>query len=509
MTAVARIACVAVPALPLQLVWRQRPEWRGHPVVVVDEDRPQGVVLWACERARSSQVLPGHRYGHALSLCAGLRAQVMPPEMIAAANEQLATALHELSPRVEMGDACWLDGSGLSRVFVDRAGDPLGTQWAEAIAAVVRGQDLVASIVVGFSRFATFAIARAQRRGVRVFTSDADERAATKMVPLARLDIAPKLRDALARLGITTLGEFVRLPGGGILERFGSDAHRLYQLAAGERWDPLVAVKPPETLEERVDFDDDERDLERLMFSLKSALDRLIDQLANRRRAITALHLELVVRQRDGSSAPRTECIAAARPTLDARSLVRLLHLRLDRGWRMELGPGGGVRSAAMWAEEVDASHEQLALFAARPRRDLRAADDAVARVRADLGDDAVVCAVLRDGHLPEASFGWERLAHVKKPETSSVMRSLVRRMYLHPQLMPQQPTSLRDDGWMLGSFEQGPVTRIDGPYIISGQWWATANHREYHFAETKRGDCLWVFFDGNKRRWFLHGAIE
>jgi protein ImuB len=33
--------------------------------------------------------------------------------------------------------------------------------------------------------------------------------------------------------------------------------------------------------------------------------------------------------------------------------------------------------------------------------------------------------------------------------------------------------------------------------------------HREYHFAETHRGDCLWVYYDRARRRWFQHGAVE
>ena len=83
---IAVIACVDIPALPLQVVWRAEPGWRTDPVVVVDEDRPQGIVLWACERARAQQVLPGQRYAHALGLCNGLRARVVAPEAIAAAK---------------------------------------------------------------------------------------------------------------------------------------------------------------------------------------------------------------------------------------------------------------------------------------------------------------------------------------------------------------------------------------------------------------------------------------
>ena len=59
--------------------------------------------------------------------------------------------------------------------------------------------------------------------------------------------------------------------------------------------------------------------------------------------------------------------------------------------------------ASRVWADDVAASREQLAMFASKPRRDLRAANEALARVRAELGDDAVVRAVLRDGHLPEA----------------------------------------------------------------------------------------------------------
>jgi len=33
--------------------------------------------------------------------------------------------------------------------------------------------------------------------------------------------------------------------------------------------------------------------------------------------------------------------------------------------------------------------------------------------------------------------------------------------------------------------------------------------HREYYFAETRRGNLLWVYHDRLRRRWFLHGVVE
>ncbi len=505
------VACLDLPALPLQLVWRREPTWRAHPVVVIDEDRPQGTVLWACERARAVSVLVGQRYAHALSLCGGLRARVVPPEQIEATIVELRAALHRLSPRVEVGEpgTFWLDGQGLERIFPEIAQDKRGTAWGMAIAQAITALGLRGAVVVGFSRFATYAIARATQHGVSVLRSDLEERAAASAVPLARLDVDAKLRSSLARLGVTSVGQMVRLPGGGILERFGREAHRLYQLAAGERWDPLVPVAPPEAPDERVLLDDDEHDVERLVFVIKAPIDRLLARLATRGRALTALHLELSLKHAVGKIEIRADCIKPAVATLDGRSLLRLVHLRLT-----SMPPVAAVNAVRVWAEDIAATREQLALFAAKPRRDLRAADEALARVRAELGDDAVVRAVLREGHLPEASFGWERLIHVvpARPE-QHLVRPLVRRLLARPRCLPPQARQVRDDGWLISGLEQGAVVRIVGPYVVSGGWWSSRGgdelHREYHFAELRRGDCLWVYYDRSRRRWFWQGAVE
>ncbi|HSR95625.1 MAG TPA: DNA polymerase Y family protein [Kofleriaceae bacterium] len=511
-----RVACLDLPAFPLQLVWRQEPAWRSLPVVIVENDRPQGEVLWACERARAAGVLAGQRYAYALSLCGELRARVVPAEQIAEATTELRAVLHQLSPRVEPGEpgTFWLDGEGLDRLFPEARdardargarGVP-GTAWGMAIARAFTELGYRGVAVIGFSRFATYAIARATRTGVTVLRSDADERAAASAVPLSRLDIDAKLREALARLGVTRVGEMVRLPGGGILERFGSDAHRLYQLAAGESWDPLVPVAPPEAPDERALLDDEEHDIERLMFACKPPIERLLTRLATHGRALTALHLELTLKHAVGQVSLRAECIKPATPTLDGRSLLRLVHLRLSG-----MPPAAPVNAIRVWADDIAATREQLALFAQRPRRDLRAADEAIARLRAELGDDAVVRAVLRDGHLPEASFGWERLVHLAEasPAEPRAVRPLVRRVFARPQQLPAQARLARDDGWLLSGLEHGAVVRILGPYVVSGGWWTHELHREYHFAELRRGDCMWVYYDRNRRRWFWQGAVE
>jgi protein ImuB len=251
-------------------------------------------------------------------------------------------------------------------------------------------------------------------------------------------------------------------------------------------------------------LDDEERDLEGLVFLVKGALDRLLARLAARGRALTVLHLELALKHGVGKIERRADSLKPAAPTLDGRALLRLVHLRLSGD-----PPAVGVNALRVWADDAAATQEQLALFAARPRRELRAADEALARLRAELGDDAVVRAVLREGHLPEARFGWERLGHVvvASPQPRAV-RPLVRRIAARPRPLPPQDHGARDDGWLLSGLAAGPVVNIVGPFVVSGGWWASEIHREYHFAETRRGDCVWVFYDRGRRRWFWQGEV-
>ena len=96
-----RLACVSLPAFPLQLLLRSHPDWAGYPAVVIDEDKPQGSVLWVNDTALRAGVFPGHRYAAALSLAAGLRAGEVSPAETAQAVAALTRQLMRFTPEVE------------------------------------------------------------------------------------------------------------------------------------------------------------------------------------------------------------------------------------------------------------------------------------------------------------------------------------------------------------------------------------------------------------------------
>ncbi len=572
-----RLACVNLPAFPLQLLLRRHGDWAAYPAAVVGEDKPQGMILWVNEKARQARVLPGLRYAAGSSLAPDLRAGVVPSaeieKEIAALMDRFLRFTPEVEPSHEEPGVFWLSGMGLNLLY------PSLREWAAAIYVDIKSQGFNAKVVAGFTRFGTYAVARVGE-GAVVFENLFRERAAAREVPLSHLGLDPELRDALFKLGIKTVGEFLSLPAGGLYERFGPKSYRLHRMASGNLWAPLHPCAPKEAVRQRLLLDDPETDAARLLFLIKRLLHPLLAALATRSEAITELWLRFLI-DRSGWCEER---IRPAAPTLDPAQLLDLVRLRLERteffagvnpvpqnashvsagmnvlnlseGQRRkatDVSPWYGVKEIELTAKGSPATAEQLRLFAERPARDLDAANRALARLRAEFGDEAVLRAKLTYGHLPEARFAWELLESVNSPRPDhnphvssqrgnilaavglndlnvlnrsncsnrlssplstdqgperEAPRVLVRRILAKPVPLPARPRT-HDDGWLLLGPKYGAIEKLSGPYLISGGWWVREIHREYYFAETHRGDILWVYYDRPRRRWFLQGWIE
>jgi protein ImuB len=497
---VERLACVDIPALPLQIALRDHPDWRPHPVAVVAEDRPQSPILWANRRARNSGVALGMSYASALALAPQLRAAPLIPARVAGAVDDIAGRLRAFSPEVEPSvqepGVFWVNVAGLERLYSSLEG------WAGAVRADLARAGFTARVAVGFTRFGTYAAARAARGGVRVFADPDQERDEAGRVALARLAvIPPQTLEALHQLGVRSVGALVRLPAEGLLERFGLRLYRLHRMACGDLWAPLQPQGPADPVRRSVLLDDPERDAARLLFLIKRLLHPMLAALAARGQALATLTVRLRPDRREW----HTERIRPAAPTLDVVQILDLVRLRLEA-----VGLNAGASEVALEADGEPAAAEQILLFTERRRRDLEAGNRALARLRAELGEEAVVRAVLRGGHLPEARAGWERLERLQIPRPRRVeMRTLVRRVLARPQALPQAPRPSHDDGWLISGVVRGAVADQVGPYILSGGWWVREVRREYYFVETRRGELLWVYFDRRRRRWFLHGRVE
>lgn len=493
-----RWACVNVPALPLQLLLQRYPTWRHEPVAVVTDDRPQGTITWVNGQARRAGIVRGMRYATGVCLAPRLRAGVISPTEVTTSVEMLSVRLHGLTPGVESSGLTpgllWLDATGVSH----RHGSM--EAWAHAVHASIHASGFQATVVVGYSRAGVTVLAKT-RCGVLVVADAAAERAAVLHVPVQKLDLDPSYAEALAALGISTVEEFLRLPVAGLYERFGSELVVLHHQLTGRRWEPLQPIPPTIPLQQGIEYEVPETDRTRLLFSCKTVLNGVCPTLAARHAAITALHFDYALDNRTHL----TVSIRPAAPTLDGRELLELVRLRLET-----LSLSAGVTTLTVTVEDMPATEEQLRLFQEVERRDLAVANQALARVRAIFGDDAVRRLRPREGHLPEARWTWEPLTSVVRPQPQVVtIGPLIRRILLRPSLLPSPPRIQREAGWMPLGPEAGHMVHLVGPDVVSGGWWRREIHRDYYFAETARGDLLWLFYDRRRRQWFLHGRVE
>lgn len=494
-----RLACVNVPALPLQMALQDHPDWRRYPVAVVAEDRPHSPILWVNGRAKKSGIMPGLSYASGLSLLPDLRAAPLLLTHVVNTVEALAARLRAFSPEIEPSNdepgVFWANLSGLHHLYASLDG------WAGAVRADLAGKGFTAVVAVGFTRFGTYAAARIGR-SVQVFIDPNEECQAAGRAPLARITaIPPQTLDALHQLGVRSVSALLRLPAAGLLERFGPELHRLHRMAAGDLLTPLQPQVPVDPIRRSVLLDDPENDASGLLFLIKRLLHPLLATLAARGQALAALDLRL----RPDRQAWCAERIRPAAPTLDAVQILDLARLRLE-----SVGLAAGVIELELEACGQPATSEQIHLFTEHQQRDLEAGNRALARLRAELGDNAVVRAVLRKGHLPEARFGWEPMERLQPPQPRSVdVRSLVRRVFTRPVALPPAPRPSHDDGWLISGVVRGSVSDQTGPYILSGGWWVREVRRDYYFVETRRGELLWVYYDRRRRSWFQQGRVE
>ncbi len=507
------LACLEIPALPLQLLLKQKPEWRELPVAVISEDRPQGIVTWLNARAREYRILPGQTYATALGLCRELRASTVPTAAIGTCVAHTLTSLRTYCPRIEPSDdepgVFWLDTRGLWRLWPMK-------KWAYAILDALTADAFSAVMAIGFSHFGTYAAARAiavarERRPhapLLTFATPSEERALIGRIPLAYLALDPDVRLRLDRLGVRRLGELIAMPAAGIGKRYGAYAYRLHRLATGASTRPFEPRAEITPARDRQVLDFLEHDAHRLLFQVKSLLDGLLLQLELRQAVVAELLLDLGYEGR--ASSPMTferHAIRPAAPTSDAALLLDLVRLRLEN-----VDLQRGVIEIQLELGETPAAAEQSRMFGTSQRRDTTSAARALARIQAELGAEAVGHYVVRDAHLPLARQTFTpfdgKLPAPTPPPISEP--ALVRRLHLQPVPMPSRPRDVRNEAWLAHDPSQ-IIVRLRGPYLASGDWWLPTKEiqRDYYFAETTHGDWLWIFYDRRQRRWFEEGVVQ
>jgi nucleotidyltransferase/DNA polymerase involved in DNA repair len=198
-----RIACLHLPAFPLQVEVIQRPDLAGRPVAVLGPP-PRPRVAFCSRAAHEAGIRTGMPTLAARSLVPDLVAVEPAEARWREALTDLAGDLVDLSAAVEVSLA---SGSLLLEVPAGRR----SAEVARALLAIAEAAGYRARVGIAPDRFTAQAAARFGREAVNLVRRG---QSAAFLAPLSidLLPLQPEVRAMLRAAGVRTLGQFAALP---------------------------------------------------------------------------------------------------------------------------------------------------------------------------------------------------------------------------------------------------------------------------------------------------------
>jgi protein ImuB len=418
------------------------------------------------------------------------QAQPQPPAQAAASLlQRLCLSARQFTPfvSIDMPNALLLEIKGSVKLFGSL------TALHEAIDALWCGLSLRAQSAVAPTTLAALWCARS---GKRVAIEDPGLLAGELAeLPIACTSWHVERLQILRAMGVTRVGELLRLPRAGLARRLSPAAVLDIDIALARQDAPRKAFIPPERFRARCDF---ETEIETVVY-LQKALEPLIERCAQflRERQAGVQALELKLRHR---AIPLTRVrVGLASITSERHRLADVLDENLHR-----LALAAPVRGMELSSGSLQPlSSDSRDAFAGLRAGGRDTAPQLVERLRARLGEEAVygLCSIAE--HRPEAA--WRRVQELK-------LTSAVRAPEVRATDMPR-PVWLLDEPVLLSAHPHALLERglrlEEGPERIESGWWDGKDvERDYYVARQRKGARWWVFQERQTRSWYLHGVF-
>jgi DNA polymerase IV len=365
---------------------RDRPELRGKPVIVGADPRGgrgRGVVSTASYEARRFGVGSAMPISEAWRRCP--QGIYVHPDMerYAHESERIMEIFHRFTDLVEpiSIDEAFLDVTGSARAM--GTGEEIGRKLK---AAIRKETELTASVGVAASKLVAKIASDMRKPDGLVVVPAGTEPAFLAPLPVRRLwGVGPKMEEALARLGVVTIGDLAALDPGRLERRLGTHGHDLQKLARGEDDRDVVAEgAEAKSLGQEHTYGQDTADRERLRATLLQIADGVAGRL--RSHALRARTVTLKYRDEDFHTTTHARTLADATDSGNVLFAV---------AWELfaEVHQGRKVRLLGIYASHFGEGKPQLGLFDApqTPSRADRVRDEVAKR----FGDEALTRASL------------------------------------------------------------------------------------------------------------------
>jgi protein ImuB len=299
------------------------------------------------------------------------------------------------------------------------------------------------------------------------------------------------------KLGVETLGDFLKIPRRELSSRFGKDGLLAYERFLRAKELPWPRFVPTEKLFEKAEFDFAAQieNLEPVMFLLKTILHRVFLRLHARKEKIVAFDCAFHLNRFTGAE-KRIFPVKLPLPQSDPKALLQFMRDRLEK--ELQKNPlEESVEAISIEVLETAPGLDTQRDFFSKAEEQKEAWSSLLARLREKLGESAAFQAVLQPRVRPEASWKKSPIA-----EEGIAVPAPIRPL----QIFPKPLTIERKKEFLHGKGKKWRIQQFQGPERLEGEWWLDPFQRDYYRVETD-SDCLWIF--RNKDGLFLHGIFD
>ena len=469
----------------------------GRPFVLHTRVHGRMMITATNTQAELKGIHKGLIFADARALVPDLEALDDEEELPSAILNELAAWCIRFTPTVavDLPDGLLMEVTGCPHLWGGES------QYVSAIESRLnaKGYD-VRTAMAGTPRVA-WAMARFAISGNRVGANE--EWDALLRLPPEALRIEPDLAQRLHKLGLHSIGEFVKIPRHALRRRFGQSLLDQLDAAAGLRTEELNPVSVPASYEIRLPVLDPITSREGIEMALEKMLWQLCDQLYKNQKGLRSLLFRGF--RVDGKT---TEVkIGTNRPTCHVKHLIKLFENRLS-----SIEPGLGIELFLLEADDVeDNPLEQHHLWAQ---------NDGLSDERlSELIDSFLMRGGINVSRYLPAEHYWPERSFEKATGLAEKPSAEWRNSTIRPVLMLDPPEKIEvtapipDYPPMLFIYA-GNIHRIvhaDGPERIEQEWWITeGQHRDYYRVEDQEGCRYWIFRLGHYHdtdyQWFIHG---
>jgi protein ImuB len=416
--------------------------------------------------------------------------------------ERLGARAQRLTPRISLDppDSLLLEVKGSLHLFGG----------AEGLSREMTGEcsrlEMSCTLAVAPTPLAALALARAGRKlgaagSPLIVTNPAQLVGRLSPLPLAMLRWPQDTLGRLARIGVRTIGEALRLPRAGFARRFGTAQLQTLDRLVGRASDLRDRFEVRARFHRRRELLYEVESHAALLAVLAPLLAELGEFLTARQCGV--LLLECRLRHR---AIPSTRCVLRlAAPLADPAQLAALLGERLSALVLPEPVRACELRSGALVSRVLapgrlwQAGEHGGGVAAQAP--------ELIERLRVRLGVEAVHGLGVVEDHRPEAAWtastiqsGLQNASRSevddrRPPDRRPLWLLSVPRLLNERDGLPRRRGALR----LLGEAER----------IETGWWDGGEVARDYYTAVDIRGARLWVFREREPpHRWFLHGVF-